>query len=634
MNSIDTIIYRARAGGDGIIIVQTATSLRDQQQASRWQLRLDPWLRTGNPRGSAYLDLGQRAAFIRWQAAAGARLQWQHAFVHVGDSSVLTGTRALEFPELDRSQPIPYATATALTAGMPGPRRDVLERRARSGSAIKALIPLLAHAFKEEHRVTMPWAAPGLPDAVMWGLISILRMTGDSRPISFHTYASVPSQDGDTPGLLVSFRPDPIPPLPPDQGFEALALDIARRFAKNPAELRRELAEHGVPEAADHNSRINRLLTLASPGNVNQGRTAMVSATAGDLAPRPGGAASALMCPICLAPLPDWDALGYWRYTSAGDYEEILIPPDATDTQRARYLHAAYVRCPASQDDMTNVHYLPARYGRFGEPVLLGFVGLTESGKSHLLVSMIGEISRLANYQIDDVYALDPAMHDQFLEKSVKPLITRNEVLPGTPDDATTEIADAFVVRRSDGTERVVALFDVSGGALAATRETREFLWIADGLFFVVDPDHIESSKVGDVTFSNVLSIVRNRAKPEPVSAAIILNKADKARFQEPVARWLRSGDGTMDPTEFLRESADVYGYLEEHGAAVLTEPYRVCKKATLHVASPTGGAREDEEKNSKYPRGVTPMRVLRPLVAMLAMTGVLTGPRAELIGV
>jgi hypothetical protein len=249
---------------------------------------------------------------------------------------------------------------------------------------------------------------------------------------------------------------------------------------------------------------------------------------------------------------------------------------------------------------------------------------------------MIGGIGKLSDYQID-VEPLDPAMHHRFLENSVKPLITRDEVLPGTPDDATTAIADAFIVRHGNGSERVVALFDVSGGVLAQTDQTaktREFLWIVDGLFFVIDPEHIKTSKVGDETFSNVLSVVRGRAKPEPVSAAIVLSKADKARFEEPVARWLRSGNGTMDPTEFLRESADVYSYLEKRQAGMLTDPYRVCQKATLHLASPTGGAKEGEEKGSKYPRGVTPLRVLRPLVAMLAMTGVLTGPQAEMIGV
>ena len=470
----------------------------------------------------------------------------------------------------------------------------------------------------------MPWTSPGLPNAVMWGLISILRMTGDTRPASFLTYASAANREGDTPGLLVSFRADASAPLPPDQGFLELAADLAYRFANDPADLRRTLAEHGVPEAPDHSTRIIRLLES------ELGRTTKVGPITDQPPPR-----SDVMCPMCLTEIPDWDALSYWRYSSDGDYEQIRVPPDVNPTQRARYLAGSYVRCPASQADTTAIHHLPARYGRFGDPVLLGFVGLTQSGKSHLLASMIGGIGKLSDYRIE-VHQLDPATHHRFLENSVRPLITRNEVLPGTPDDATTEIADAFIVKHGNGPERVVALFDVSGGVLAQTDadKTREFLWIADGLFFVIDPDHIRTSKAGDTTFSNVLNVVRERAKPEPVSAAIVLSKADKARFEEPVARWLRSGNGTLDPTEFLRESADVYSYLEEHDAAVLTEPYRVCKKATLHVASPTGGAQEGEDKGSKYPRGVTPLRVLRPLVAMLAMTGVLTGPQAEMIGI
>jgi hypothetical protein len=119
------------------------------------------------------------------------------------------------------------------------------------------------------------------------------------------------------------------------------------------------------------------------------------------------------------------------------------------------------------------------------------------------------------------------------------------------------------------------------------------------------------------------------------VSAAIVLNKADKVRFDEPVSRWLlRSGDGEVDPEASLRESADVYAYLERLAPGVLTEPYQVCHKATLHVVSPTGGAQEGEDSSGTYPRGVTPLGVLRPLVAMLAMTGVLTGPQAEMIGV
>jgi hypothetical protein len=631
MSALNQITYRARAGGEGIIIVQTGTSIRDQRQAERWQRRLDLWLRPGDPRGSAYLDFGTHAAFIRWKAGAGSRLAWEHALVLVGQSAMLTGTYALELPELDRSrQAIDSFEALPRAGGAPGPRQDAVAERARSADAVRELIPLLAHTLQRERRVTMPWTSPGLPDAIIWGLIRILRMIGDNRPVSFLTYVSAPVREGDTPGLLVSFRAGAGAPLPPDQGFMALAADLAHRFANDPADLGRTLADHGVPEAADDNARISALLSLP-PRTANRRGTAPVSATTPAAPAAP--AASAVMCPMCLTEIQDWDALGYWRYSSEGDYEEIRVPPGVNPTQRARILHGAYVRCPAPQDDTTAVHHLPERYGRFGEPVLLGFVGLTQSGKSHLLASMIGGIGKLSDYRID-VRPLDPAMHHRFLENSVKPLITRNEVLPGTPDDATTAIADAFIVRHGNGLERVVALFDVSGGVLAQTDKTMEFLWIADGLFFVIDPEHIKASKAGDDTFSNVLNVVRDRAKPEPVSAAIVLNKADKVRFEEPVARWLRSGSGTMDPTEFLRESADVFSYLEENEAAVLTEPYQVCAKATFHVASPTGGAKEGEEKDSKYPRGVTPLRVLRPLVAMLAMTGVLAGPQAEMIGI
>lgn len=486
--------------------------------------------------------------------------------------------------------------------------------------------------------MVVPWTRPGVADGVTWGLVSIMRMLGDNRPVSFISHDAA-GWDGDLPGLLVSFRPDAAAPVPPDEGFAALAGDLAARFARDPGELRRALAEHGVPAAADHHARQRLLLTLPPSGRtetVNNGGTATVT-TGYTAASASGQARPTVMCPMCLSEIPGWKSLDYWRWDhDRADYVKIDIPPDASPVQRVRYQHAAYVRCPSSQDD--SAHYLPAQYGRYGKPVLLGFVGLTKSGKTHLLTTMIGEMSRLRDYQIHCA-PLDPATHNTFMDGSVKPLLRDNQVLPGTPDDASTVLADAFIIRHDDGPERVVALFDVSGGDLARRdRMMREFLYIADGLFFVIDPEHIHASRVGDDTFSNVLDVVRDvmreGAKPEPVSAAVVLNKADKARFDEPVARWLHAGDGTLDPTEFLQESADVYAYLDARRALALTEPYQVCQKATFHVASPTGGALEGEDKNSKYPRGVTPLRVLRPLIAMLAMTGVLTGEHAKQIGV
>jgi hypothetical protein len=645
VSGIDQITYRARVGVAGIMVVQTETSIRDLQQTYRWQRQLEPWLRAGAPQGSAYLDFEPQAALIRWQASGGTRLAWEYARVLVGRSVELPGTYALELGEFDGSR---SGLAALAAAGPPGPRRDAIEQRARSAEAIGALIPLLAHALQGKRRLSMPWSVPGLPEAVMWGLMSILRMIGDSQPVSFITYSSAPLRDGDIHGLLVSFPAAGADPLPPDPGFAELAADLARRFAEDPAQLRRLLKEHSVHKADERGSRISRLLSLpprSQPENAYPEGPPTVSATSNPApraaaAPSPApvrSAARPVMCPVCLTEIPDWSTLDYWNYSSDGDYEKISIPPDANPIQRARYLHGAYVRCPGSQGEATAIHHLPQRYGHFGAPVLLGFIGLTQSGKTHLLTSMIGGIGKLSDYGVE-VEPLDPAMHHRFLESSVKPLIGRSEVLPGTPDDATTDIADAFIVRHGNGSERVVALFDVSGGVLARMDQpgkTREFLWIADGLFFVIDPDHIKASKVGDETFTNVLSFVRNRPKVEPASAAIVVGKADRTRFDEPMARWLRSGNGTLDPTEFLRESADVYSYLvDSHDAEALTEPYRVCQKATLHVASSTGGSKEGEERGGKYPRGVVPSRVLRPLVAMLAMTGVLTGPQTELIGI
>jgi len=655
MSAIDLITYRARARPDGIVIIsQTATTVADQQETGRWQRRLEPWLRAGRPRGCAYLDFGSQAAFVAWQPAGRPlppRLEWEQALAFVGPSAGLSGTYALELPDQARLAPVLGANRLPPADGTPGPRRDALEARARSPEAVQALIPLLAHALQGARRVTTPWVEPALAEAAMWGLISIVRMTGDTRPVSFLTHAAKAIPDKDIPGTLVSFRADVAATVPPDQGFAELAKDLAGRFAADPAGLRRTLSEHGLLTAADHRGRISQLLSLAprdlpprsQPGNVDRGGTATVITTSGEPAAEAGSTGPAappappaprVMCPMCLGDIPNWGTLDYWRWDATlSEYVKIDIPADLNEKQRARFTYGASVRCPASTGVTTVAHYLPARYGRFGDPVLLGFVGLTQSGKTHLLASMIGEISRLADYGID-VTELDRATHHDFLEKSVKPLIAGHKVLPGTPDDASTTLTDAFIVRQGGGSERVVALFDVSGGDLARRDSTKEFLWIADGLFFVIDPDHITATRIGDETFSNVLDIMGESPVAERASTAIVLNKADKVRFEEPVSRWLRAGNGTLDPTEFLRESADVYAYLEQRQAMALLRPYQASSKGTLHVASPTGGAQEGDEKGSKYPRGVTPLRVLRPLVAMLAMTGVLTGSQAEQIAV
>jgi hypothetical protein len=223
-----------------------------------------------------------------------------------------------------------------------------------------------------------------------------------------------------------------------------------------------------------------------------------------------------------------------------------------------------------------------------------------------------------------------------FLDNHVNPLLKEDKVLDGTGQTDVLEFADAFLITDQAGQRRPVAFFDIAGGDLASLtkKKATDFFYMADGLFFVVDPVRLDGRWVDDKTFSNVLNIVSDRPRPDPVSAAIVLTKADTLRFEEPVTRWLRYEPEfeRLDATQFLRESADVYGYLESRNALALTAPYDKCAKATLHVASATGGS--GAEKNTVYSRGVRPRRVIRPLAAMLAMTGVLTGPEAKKVGI
>jgi hypothetical protein len=630
MSTIDQITYWAPNGSTGIV-KQAATSIRDQDVSSQWLHRLEPWLRTGRPAGRGYLDFGRQAAFIRWFAGRDSLLDWQYALVLVGQSTVLTSTYALELPGLDPGTVHAGNLLAPIARTERGPGHDAIEARARSADAAELLIPLLAHALQGERRVTMPWTEPSLAEAVMWGLVSVLGMIGDTRPVSFLTYANAPSRAADTPGLFVSFRPG-ASVMPPDLGFEELAGDLAARFADDPHELRLALARNGMLEPADPAGRITRLLTLwpRVQAGTRPGENAVIQEPGSR--PSRGAQGQVVVCPICLSEIEDWHKLGFWRWdASRGEYAELPVSSDLNERQRVRFLRGAHVRCPAPQDTEP-AHYLPVNYGRFGRPVLLGFAGLTKSGKSHLLASMVGAIENreLEAYGITS-RPIDHARHQRFLEEWVNPLISHNKVLHGTRE-GIVEFADAFLMSYQGGPERPVALFDVAGGDLARVDETNQFLWIADGLFFVIDPDHMITRRVGDETFSNVLDVIRESAHPGPVSAAIILNKADKLRFDEPVTRWLRSESKTLDAAEFLRESADVYAYLHAKEAGALAGPYQVCDKATLHVASPTGGSGDGE--GGVYPRGVTPRRVLRPLVAMLAMTGVLTGPEAEQVGV
>jgi hypothetical protein len=337
-------------------------------------------------------------------------------------------------------------------------------------------------------------------------------------------------------------------------------------------------------------------------------------------------------CPICLWLIDDWDEQPRWTWDpERRSYKELTIPANIDGPLRAHLQLDSVKRCPNPHRFNPVEHYLPADYGSFGPPVVLGFIGLTRAGKTHLLTSMVGAMNTgLQPYRISH-RALDRALHERFHQERVQRLLRRSEVLVGTGEGILT-FSDGFVMRHGNGANRPVIMFDVAGGDLLGGGETKRFLTIADGLFFVVDPTQLDSRNGSDETFDNVLDLLKGTGRlPHQVSAAVVVTKADLVRFEEPVTRWLRS-DGTTDADEFLRESRDVYAFLHERGASAWTLPYEECSKATLHFASATGGPGLGE--GSVYPRGVSPRRVLRPLVAMLAMTGVLNSGDAGKVGI
>ncbi len=624
MSVLDQIVYRLPEGTGRILPM--AASFQDPAESARWQQWLDPWLRAGGPEDRGYLNFRTQAALIRWRSAGTGSRRWRMAHVLVGSPATLSSSYALRLPDLPTG--LPPSTGIGqlprLCESDPPVRSApaALENRARSSAACEVLVPLLSRVLAGDQSIVMPWTEPPLAEAALWGLVSILAMLGDARPVSFLTYAS--GQFPGLPGLFVTFRQGKAQPVS-DPRYEQAAIGLATSYADGPEELSRTLTQHGIGKAADRDGRIARLLDLWPPRPQS-------SAERGSAGNAHTGGPQTVICPICLQDIKDWESLPRWHWDSGqNNYVELQIPTDASGPQRNRMERVALVCCPDELHVMENKHYLPAEYGRLGLPVVLGFVGLTRSGKSHLLAAMVGAIQRgdLRTYGIDS-YPLDHALHKAFLDDYVWPLLDEHRVLPGTQEGIVT-FADAFVITPAGGPRRPVALFDVAGGELTKVDDTKRFLDIADGLFFVVDPAELRPNGPGDQTFNTVLDLLKPTSRlPDHVSAAIVLNKADMARFTEPVARLLRSDGKNLDAAEFLSESADVYAFLSGQGAVAWARPYAECTKATLHIASPTGGAAEGDV----YPRGVTPRRVLRPLVAMLAMTGVLAGAEAERVGI
>jgi hypothetical protein len=130
-----------------------------------------------------------------------------------------------------------------------------------------------------------------------------------------------------------------------------------------------------------------------------------------------------------------------------------------------------------------------------------------------------------------------------------------------------------------------------------------------------------EVNRDGDSTFDTVLDRLPRTGPYLDLAAVMVVGKADLLRFEPPVDRWLDEPRAVpVDPARLQAESRDVYALLHRHAGRAWLRPFDSIRQCTLHVASATGG----REEFGRYPRGVHALRVLEPLVSLLAMRGVI----------
>lgn len=351
------------------------------------------------------------------------------------------------------------------------------------------------------------------------------------------------------------------------------------------------------------------------------------------------GAQKTVRCPVCVD-IVAWPPPVYYEFHD-GSYQRLDLTMVTDPAKRADMMRSAWFQCPNPSRDATE-HYLPAALASYGDGLVIGIVGATRSGKSHLLAAMMYEIDRLGLQRHGlSAAPLDAVGHNRYVRDFVHPLVVEGKELLPTDRDVAS-YADSLLITSSAGT-RPVTFFDVAGGNLQQTGRVARFLTGAGALLFVVnpsmalgvqtadDPSPADGRRMpNDQTFATVLSRLRHPTSPRflDIPAAVVLNKSDRLRFQPPVDTWLRRPPPVGVSTRLIRaESRDLYAFLHYRGAGAWLAPFHECRKCTLHFVSATGG----ESRGGRYPRGVRPLRVLEPLAALLAMTGVLPG--AEKVG-
>ncbi|MEV4246394.1 hypothetical protein AB0J63_23600 [Streptosporangium canum] len=346
----------------------------------------------------------------------------------------------------------------------------------------------------------------------------------------------------------------------------------------------------------------------------------------------PGAAGTTVICPYCLWEL-EWEALPL--VLREGDEITYLEREEGEPENRwlQRTANAERI-CDADGSE----HYLPCDYGNY-KPMIIGIVGSTAAGKTHLLAAMIDQLVQTVRLKVRHnltISPLDTVMHRQFMLEKVFPFTNTRKVLGRTRREE--EVAFVCALRAHNdvtGEKHALVFFDVSGEFFDdADLRSLQFISIVDALLFVADAEKLDeflrqsTPRLADPAFMEPFGHIdrlRNTGRKAllPLPAALAVAKSDLLRWLPVVDGWLRADDDTeLDSVE--EETEEAYVFLQSHDAESWLYPVVHCQDSTIHFVSASGVAKVDD---AVFPeRGFGPRRVLRPLLSLLAMKGVIQG--------